>query len=93
MWHASVAGHALASAVRRRLALQALHGVGLETAQWEEERSIAYHVRRRLTDTEAVLVGAVRDLRKSVEGYERFERIKAELPIVVHRLALEELEG
>ena len=91
MWHASVAGPALASAVRRRLALETLKGVGLDTAQWEDDRPTAYHIRRRLTDAEAERVGGVCDLRGTVEGWARFERIKAYLPSVVHQIAQEEL--
>lgn len=91
MWHASVAGHALASAVIRRLALQALRGVGLEARQWEDDRPGAYHVRRRLTETEQLLTGDVCDLRGKSEGWERFERIKTAVPPMVHQLAMEEL--
>ena len=91
MWHASVAGHALASKVRRRLAIQALQGVGNAAIQWEEDRPTAYHVRRRLTDEEALRTGGVCDLRGSAEAWERFERIKTRLPLVVHQVAREEL--
>jgi hypothetical protein len=93
VWHASVAGSAhLASIVKRRLALQALKGVGLEAVQWEEDRPMAYHIRRRLTDAESVLVGGVCDLRGSAEGWKRFERIKPLVPEIVHRMAIEELQ-
>lgn len=91
MWHASVAGHALASSVRRRFALQALRGVGLEAIQWEEDRPTAYHVRRRLTDAEAARVGGVCDLRGTAESWQRFERIARLLPLIAQRLAQEEL--
>lgn len=93
MWHASVAGHALASAVRRRLALQALRGVGLEVLQWEDDRPTAYHIRRRLTETEQLLTGDVCDLRGKAEGLERFERIKTAIPLMMQQFALEELSG
>src|SRR6266478_2209155 len=91
VWHASVAGPALASSVRRRLALQALKGVGLESMQWEDDRPMAYHVRRRLTEAEAVLTGPVCDLRGKEEGVERFERIRNLLPAAVRQFAKEEL--
>ena len=60
--------------------------------QWEHDRPTAYHVRRRLTDEEALRVGGVCDLRGSAESWERFERIKPHLPAAVHRLAKEELQ-
>lgn len=53
---------------------------------------MAYHVRRRLTDAEAVQVGGVCDLRGSAEGWKRFERIKPLVPEIVHRMAIEELQ-
>jgi hypothetical protein len=76
--------------VRRRLALQALKGVG-GMLQWEEDRPMAYHIRRRLTDAEAQITGPVRDLRRSAEGQERFERVRASLPAQVVELAMEEI--
>ncbi len=59
--------------------------------QWEEDRPMAYHVRRRLTEAEALLTGPVRDLRGSAEGRQRFERIAGALPTPLRQFAMEEL--
>jgi hypothetical protein len=93
VWHASVAGPALADRVKRMLALKSLRGVGQEALQWEEGGRIAYHVRRRLTPAEAAMVGEVRDLRGTDEGQQRFERIKPVLPPPALYMALEELSN
>jgi hypothetical protein len=79
--------------VKRRFALAALRGIGLEALQWEDDRPAAYHIRRRLTDLEAVPVGGVCDLRGSIEGWARFDRLKTSLPLAVQRVALQELES
>lgn len=46
----------------QRVALEALRGVGVATMQWEEDRPMAYHIRRRLTPGEQATVGDVCDL-------------------------------
>lgn len=88
MWHASVSAP---TGIRRRLARKALRGVGDLTAEWEDLRQVAYHVRRRLTPAEAGCVGGVRDLRGTAEGRERWERLKHAVPSQVWRMALEEI--
>lgn len=90
MWHASVGG-ACAPNVRRRLALEALKGVGLASIQWEDNRSGAYHIRRRLTDAEVGIVGDVADLRGTAEGIERLKRAMPYLSEIAIGMAHEEI--
>ncbi len=89
MWHASVAGN-IASKVRRRLAIQALQGVGDRTHEWESDRPMAYHVRRRLTAAETAIVGDVVDLRRTAEGAARLATATW-LPEVLLDMAQEEV--
>lgn len=81
----------MAPRIRRRLALKALSSVGDPTAQWEEDRPLAFHVRRRLTQAEQAITGPVRDLRGTAEGRERWEAQRAVLPLAVYDMAMEEL--
>lgn len=63
----------------RRLALRVLDGVGdARLGQWEEQHG-AYHVRRRLTDREALLVGPVEDVRGTDEAKRRAALIPAQM--------------
>jgi hypothetical protein len=91
VWHASVGG-ACAPNVRRRLAFEALRGVGLMTLQWEQNRSEAYHVRRRLTPEEQTLVGEAVDIRGTAEARERVQRALSLLPAAVIEFAYEEIQ-
>ena len=78
-------------AVRRKLALKALRGVGDPAHEWHEPRPVAYHVRRRVTDAEGGHIGPVCDLRGTAEGRDRWRLLRDELPPAVWPLALEEL--
>lgn len=91
MWHASVASMGIKNHDRRRLALRALDGVGIVTKQWEDDRPAAYHVRRRLTPHEQLLVGDVCDLRGLPEALTRFEAMRHVLPAFGLTLAQEEI--
>lgn len=58
VWHASVSGRLRPFEDMKRAALEALRGVGDEAlGQWEEHSGRAYHVRRRLSDSERKLAG------------------------------------
>jgi hypothetical protein len=83
VWHASVSGFSRQAC--RYKALQALDGVGDEKlGQWEEIGEKAVHVRRRLTDDEAKMVGGVRDIRGTQEARAIVERLRKELLHVNH---------
>ncbi len=90
MWHASVGGPG-GPKVRRRLALEALKGVGSEL-QWEQDRPGAYHVRRRLTAEEQKSVGEALDIRGTDEARQRVSRALPLLPPPVIAMAYEEIE-
>jgi hypothetical protein len=60
--------------------------------QWEQDRPGAYHVRRRLTPEEQVLVGEAIDIRGTAEARERVERALPLLPPPVVAMAYEEIE-
>lgn len=90
MWHASVGGPC-GSKVRRRLALEALKGVGMIDVQWEQDRPGAYHVRRRVTAEEMLIVGDVADLRGTAEGIARYEAALPFLPAPAIGIAREEI--
>ena len=83
VWHASVAplGVGLVSqASLREVALSVLDGVGDPNHEWEERGTIAYHVRRRLTTSEAETTGPVRDVRGTWEATKRQNRMRRVLP-------------
>lgn len=60
--------------------------------QWEQDRSGAYHVRRRLTAEEQVLVGEAIDIRGTTEARERLARALPLLPPPAINFAYEEIE-
>jgi hypothetical protein len=60
--------------------------------QWEQDRPGAYHVRRRLTPEEQVLVGEAIDIRGTAEARERVERALSSLPPPVVAMAYEEIQ-
>lgn len=94
MWHASVAPtrYHLTAQVTECLALGALEGVGdVALGQWVERTPRAVHVRRRLSEAEALVTGPAIDLRQSVEARERFEAAKDSLPRMVVLMALQEI--
>lgn len=79
MWHVSVAHQKLAK--RREIAERALYGVGdRRLGQWRENRGRAYHIRRRLTDNEAALVGPLLDIRNTIEADGRARAVALHLP-------------
>lgn len=62
------------------MAMKALRGVGSESlGQWHEDGPGAYHVRRRLTDQEALRTGPAKDLRGTVEA-----RVRADEALAHH---------
>lgn len=83
VWHASVAGGLPDEC--RTLALLALAQVGdVDVGQWEENgfehNGIAFHIRRRLSEREAQIVGPVRDIRGTPEAAVRLRRVAHRLP-------------
>ena len=72
-------------------ALQYLEGVGdAARGEWTEMHD-ALHLRRRLSAAEQARVGHVRDLRQTAEGWKRWNKARAHVPVQAHPLALEEL--
>lgn len=79
MWHASVASQQifLPDEELRRIAFKLLDGYGDAAAgEWEEKGASAFHLRRRLTDVEAELVGPVVDVRGTQEASRRIWRVR-----------------
>lgn len=78
MWHASAASSVGAPTDKIKIAaLLALEGVGDATAgEWAEISNRAVHIRRRLTEREAVAVGEVRDVRGTGEARRRVNAIR-----------------
>jgi len=89
VWHASIGGN-LASVVKRRLAIEALRGVGQQSVQWEKDR-MAYHIRRLMTPAEAERIGGLCDLRGTAEGLSRLMAVSAVLPPPAIMFAKDEL--
>lgn len=73
----------------RSAAYVALAGVG-EGKDILEWTGYAFHLRRRLTAAEQAIVGDVVDCRGTDEWQRRFDAIKARLPEIARRMALEE---
>ncbi|SRR6266700_2224951 len=69
VWHASTAG-SLIKAVLEREAERQLHGVGdAGLGEWREWSGKAFHIRRRLSETEQQRAGlAVADIRRTPEA-------------------------
>ena len=92
VWHASVGGGEFAPHVLRHLAYDALAGVGdARLGQWEDDRPIAFHLRRRLSAEEEKLVGPVLDVRGTDEARLRLRQAMEDLPSLAHRFALAEV--
>lgn len=69
-----------------------LEGFGdADLGEWTQDRTLAFHLRRRLSVEEQKRVGAVIDCRGTSEGKERLERIAVYLPRPALELAKEEL--
>lgn len=82
VWHVSVAPRiALGEGTLRGLAYEQLAGVGDATlGEWTDWTGTAYHLRRRLTESEAPRVGAVKDIRGTWEAQKRVKAIMRYLP-------------
>ena len=76
----------------------ALKGVGsAEVGEWHENRPLAYHVRRRLTPTEEVVVGPAIDIRGTDEAINRIRALLVSygnrvIPSELIRIAQEEAQ-
>lgn len=70
VWHASIAADGFPIwPVLEAEAERQLRGVGDATlGEWRERGGRAFHIRRRLTEREARLVGPVRDIRRTPEA-------------------------
>ena len=78
--------------MRRTVAEAILDGYGDSAlGEWMEDRQIAFHLRRRLSASEAHGIGEAVDLRGNPEARQRFERIRSAIPLSAVALALEEL--
>jgi hypothetical protein len=79
VWHASAAPvyGTFSQHPLLRCAFEALIGVGNRKKEWREWTGYAYHLRRRLTPQEQLLVGAVKDLRGTTEGIRRYHAMPA----------------
>jgi hypothetical protein len=67
--------------------LRVLDGVGDATlGEWYESGGLAFHVRRRLSEVEARIVGTVVDIRETPEALQRFERMRRHLPPGWHEI-------
>jgi hypothetical protein len=90
VWHASGRGGDLIAS--QRIAIFALKGVGdARRGEWRERgRGGVYHIRRRLSAEEQLLVGEARDIRGSVEMKERVDALLAEVDPRVRDILLRE---
>ena len=61
--------------------------------EWLEEGAIATHVRRRLSESEALTVGPVVDVRGTDDALRRLRAVWRELPEVVRAFAEKEAAG
>ncbi len=75
VWHCSVR-HPIPERARE-LAHAELEGVGDATAGEWEERYQSFHLRRRLSASEAEQIGPVLDLRGTSEAWQRFKALPA----------------
>ena len=76
MWHVSVGGDG-DRAGRRLKAATLLVGVGdAAQGEWWEHSAIATHLRRRLTEEEAAMVGPVVDVRGTPEAKRRVASVQ-----------------
>jgi hypothetical protein len=74
VWHVSVSWQRLylPDAELRRVAYETLKGVGdADLGEWDEKGASALHLRRRLSEEEAALVGPVLDVRGTDEARHR----------------------
>ena len=80
MWHASVAGSTDPGILELQAEVE-LFGVGnAELGEWRIWSGYAFHIRRRLTSEEAMLVGPVVDVRRTSEARRRLAVVSRFLP-------------
>ena len=94
VWHASAAkvGKHLPSKQLRILALNALKGVGdPDRGEWEEWTGVAYHIRRRLTEAEEATTGPAKDIRGTMEAFNRANAAMINNPKIPIDLVADEL--
>jgi hypothetical protein len=83
VWHASISvgGDVQDPDPLFAQAARVLLGVGDAAAgEWRDVGRIAVHLRRRLTDAEAAIVGPVVDIRGTWEMRKRLNRVRQYLP-------------
>ena len=97
VWHASVASQRLfiPDTEKRRIAFDLLEGYGdASLGEWEELGKGFFHLRRRLSDEEAELVGPVVDVRGTEEAGRRVWAVrKWVLMVGAEDMAAEEVAG
>ena len=84
MWHVSVhsTGALALETMLRRIAYQILQGYGdASRGQWEECPDGIFHLRRRLSAEEQLIVGDVLDIRGTPEQDKRWQRVQQYLPV------------
>lgn len=94
VWHVSVCPLRNGRVSERKLrpiALKHLAPVGDREHEWSEVGPTAYHVRRRLTPEELVMVGGAVDCRGTAEGLVRFYNIRHQLSEEMLAFAMREL--
>jgi hypothetical protein len=93
VWHVSVeAKRPMPSAQLYKLALRVLRGVGdAVEGEWFEEQYPFIHVRRRLSASEAALVGPVVDVRGTDEARRRAEAVGSRLAHAPAEILMEEI--
>jgi hypothetical protein len=57
-----------------------LDGAGDRRHEWIELNDRFIHLRRRLTDSEAAIVGPVVDVRRTIDAERRFAAVRSYLP-------------
>jgi hypothetical protein len=82
VWHASIAQVRSHPIIRREtLAREVLDGLGdAALGEWTEDAPRVFHLRRRLTVSEAARVGPVVDVRGTSDARERVRQLTKVLP-------------
>ena len=76
----------------RAKAMGALEGVGDKSkGEWHQFTGYAYHVRRRLSESEQASVGPALDLTGTSEGWRRYRAMRDKLPQPARQMAAEEI--
>lgn len=77
----------------KAIAIEALQGVGdASLGEWQEWSGRAYHIRRRLTEQEELLVGPAVDIRGTDEALERARKAVRQGGTRPHHVQLAEME-